>query len=158
MRVKKPSIQAQHLSDFVDALQSSGRYTFRRKEALSAMDVSEVALQSAARRLAAKGRICAPRRGFYVIVPIEYREAGAPPPSWFVDDLMKFHGHPYYVGLLSAAALHGAAHQQPQEFQVITSAPLRPIRIGREKIRFFTKKKIAHTPIEKIKGATGFFP
>jgi hypothetical protein len=44
MRVKKPSIQARNLSDFVDALQSSGRYTFRREEALSAMDVSEVAL------------------------------------------------------------------------------------------------------------------
>jgi len=155
MRVKKPTIQARNLPDFVDALQSSGRYTFRREEALSAMDVSEVALQSAARRLAAKGRICAPRRGFYVIVPIEYREAGAPPPSWFVDDLMKFHGHPYYVGLLSAAALHGAAHQQPQEFQVITDTILRPITVGRTRIRFFLKLHFSETPTVEVKTGTG---
>jgi len=27
---------------------------------------------------------------------------------------------PYHVGLLSAAGHHGASHQQPQEFQVVT--------------------------------------
>ncbi len=32
---------------------------------------------------------------------------------------------PYYVGLLSAASLQGAAHQQPQQFQVVTTAPTR---------------------------------
>src|SRR6266496_3549594 len=103
------------LSDLVDAFQATGRYVLRREEAL----------KKAARRLAAKGRIAIPRRGFFVIVPIEYRSAGAPPPSWFIDELMRFHGHPYYVGLLSAAALHGAGHQQPQEFQVVTNAQLR---------------------------------
>lgn len=39
---------------------------------------------------------------------------------------MKFLGQPYYVGLLSAAALHGAAHHQPQEFQVVTNKQFRP--------------------------------
>ncbi len=29
------------------------------------------------------------RRAFFVIVPIEYREAGAPPPNWFIDERMK---------------------------------------------------------------------
>lgn len=82
----------------------------------------------------------------------------APPVTWFIDELMKFHGLPYYVGLLSAAALHGAAHQQPQEFQVITSSPLRPIHIGRERVKFFTQKHFGLTPTEMKKGATGFFP
>jgi hypothetical protein len=27
----------------------------------------------------------------------------------------------YYVGLLSAAAIWGASHQKPQEFQVVTT-------------------------------------
>ena len=34
---------------------------------------------------------------------------------------MEFIAKPYYVGLLSAAALYGVAHQQPQEFFIITT-------------------------------------
>jgi len=45
---------------------------------------------------------------------VEYRVAGAPPASWYIDDFMKAVGTPYYVGVLTAAALHGAAHQAPQ--------------------------------------------
>ena len=144
--MKKVGVRPRNLSGFADGLQASGRYTFRREEAVSALGVSEIALRSAARRLAAKGRICAPRRGFYAIVPAEYSRAGAPPPSWFIDDLMKFHGQPYYVGLLSAAALYGAAHQQPQVFQVVTGITLRPITVGRTRIRFFLKWHLAETP------------
>ncbi|MBI3683305.1 MAG: type IV toxin-antitoxin system AbiEi family antitoxin [Acidobacteria bacterium] len=153
--MKKVVVQPGDFSDFVDRLQASGRYTFHREEARAALGVSEIALQSAARRLAAKGRICAPRRGFYVMVPVEYSQSGAPPPSWFIDDLMKFHQHPYYVGLLSAAALHGAAHQQPQEFQVATDTTLRPITVGRSRIRFFLKRHLAETPTTEVKTETG---
>ena len=149
--------QPKSLADFADDLQARGYYTFTRPDAQSALGSTDTAFTFAANRLAKKGRIVSPRRGFFVIVPAEYRMAGAPPASWFIDDLMKFHAMPYYVGLLSAAALHGAAHQQPQEFQIITSSPLRPIRVGREKIKFFTKKKLGSTPTEKINGATGFF-
>lgn len=153
--MKKIVAQPRDLAGFVNQLQASGRYTFHREEALSALGVSDIALQSAARRLAAKGRICAARRGFYVIVPVEYSQSGAPPPSWFIDDLMKFHQHPYYVGLLSAAALHGAAHQQPQLFQVITDTTLRPITVGRSRVRFFLKCHLSETPTTDIKTETG---
>jgi len=155
MRAKQPTARPRDLSEFVDQLQSSGRYSFTREEAILALGVSDVAMQASARRLAAKGRIVAPRRGFYVIVPVEYRSTGAPPPSWFVDDLMRFHEHPYYVGLLSAAALHGAAHQQPQEFQVVTDTVLRPIAVGRTRFRFFMKWHHAQTPTIDIKTETG---
>lgn len=153
--MKNIGVRPKDLSDFVDRLQASGRYTFQREEARSALGVSGIALQSAARRLAAKGRICAPRRGFYVIVPVEYSHPGAPPPSWFIDDMMKFHGHPYYVGLLSAAALHGAAHQQSQVFQVVTDTTLRPVSVGRTRIRFFLKWRFAQTPTAEVKTETG---
>jgi hypothetical protein len=43
-------------------------------------------LEKAMKRLALKRRIVVPRRGFHGIVPIGYRSAGAPPPSWFIDD------------------------------------------------------------------------
>lgn len=139
----------------MDALQGRGRYTFGRAEALKELGATPEALEVAVRRLAAKRRLAVPRRGFYVIVPPEYRSAGAPPPDWFIDDLMRFEGKPYYVGLLSAAALHGAAHQQPQEFQVMTDGPLRPARVGRVRVHFFTKANVGSTPVVEVKTQTG---
>jgi predicted transcriptional regulator of viral defense system len=143
------------LSAYLDALQGRGRYTFDRAEALKELGSTPEALEAAVRRLAAKGRLAVPRRGFYVIVPAEYRSAGAPPADWFIADLMRFEGQPYYVGLLSAAALHGSAHQQPQEFQVVTDGPLRPARAGRVLIRFFTKATVGSTPVVDMKTQTG---
>ncbi|HEY8368233.1 MAG TPA: type IV toxin-antitoxin system AbiEi family antitoxin [Thermodesulfobacteriota bacterium] len=143
------------LSDFVDALQATGRYTFTHAEAVAALGRSDKAVRSALGRLAAKQRIVSPRRGFHVIVPLEYRSAGGPPPSWFIDALMDFIGRPYYVGLLTAAMIHGAAHQSPQEFQVITSGPLRTARAGRARIRFLTKRRVERTPTMRVSTPAG---
>lgn len=143
------------LSELVDSYQASGRYVLTREQALAALEVSGEALKKAVQRLVAKRRLAAVRRGFFVIVPVEYREAGAPPPAWFVDDLMKYYGQPYYVGLLSAAALHGAAHQQPQEFQIVTNEQLRPAVVGRARLRFFRKRDIERTPTMEMRTETG---
>lgn len=139
------------LSDFVDSLQERGQYTFSRNDALAAMGVSPVALKRAAERLKAKRRLATPRRGFYTIVPLEYRQSGAPPAASFIDQLMRFHDTPYYVGLLSAAELHEAAHQKPQEFQVFATEQLCPLNVGRNRIRFFLKKDLADTPVELVR-------
>jgi predicted transcriptional regulator of viral defense system len=143
------------LADFVDALQASGRYTFRREEARDELGGSEPAFRAAVRRLVEKRRLAVPRRGFFVVVPVEHRSAGVPPAPWFIDDLMAYLERPYYVGLLSAAALHGSAHQQPQEFQVVVGEPLRPSRVGRTRIRFVTKRNLAVTPVADIQTETG---
>lgn len=149
--------QARHerLAELVDSYQATGRYVLTREQALKTLAISDEALKKAIQRLVARRRLAVPRRGFFVIVPIEYREAGAPPPSWFIDELMRFCGQRYYVGLLSAAALHGAAHQQPQEFQVVTDNQLRPIVAGRARIRFFRKLHIERTPTLEMKTETG---
>lgn len=143
------------LPQYVDRLQQSGRYVFTRERALNDLSLSPVAVKRAAERLIGQGRLIAPRRGFFVIVPLEYKSAGALPPSWFIDELMRFHQQPYYVGLLSAAALHGAATQQPQEFQVFTNQQLRPAVVGRSRIRFLLKKNAERTPTVAIKTETG---
>ncbi|MBK8167956.1 MAG: type IV toxin-antitoxin system AbiEi family antitoxin [bacterium] len=139
----------------LDARQSQGRYTLIRDDALATLGTSESALKKAAQRLGAKGRLAIPHRGFYVTVPLEHRLAGAPPPDWYIDDLMMHLGRSYYVGLLSAAALHGAAHQQPQEFQVVTDRQLRPMAAGRGRIRFFTRRYLATVPVMEVKTETG---
>ncbi len=68
---------------------------------------------------------------------------------------MRHLGRPYYVGILSAASLYGAAHQQPQEFQVVTDIPQRPMMAGRSRIRFMVKSNLERTPAREIKTETG---
>jgi predicted transcriptional regulator of viral defense system len=147
--------QSLYLRRYVDRLQESGRYTFARDEALKELDMSPAALKLAARRLSRQGRLVSPQRGFFVIVPLEYKSSGSPPPPWFIDQLMEFRSEPYYVGLLSAAALHGAAHQQPQEFQVTTGRQMRLAVAGRSRIRFLLKKHIKRTETIRLKTETG---
>ncbi len=139
----------------VDDLQAGGRYTVTGTELARRLGRSAVAVRAALRRLKAKGRIASPRRGFYVLVPIEYRAAGCPPADWFIDDLARFLRQPYYVGLLSAAALHGAAHQQPTTFQVVTNKPTRPVQVGRVRIEFHVSRRAARTPAEEKQTQTG---
>ncbi len=143
------------MTAFVEALQSRGRYTFTQTEAMTADKRSDIALEAALRRLKQKGRIANPRRGFYVIVPVEYREAGCPPANWFIHDLMRFLGQPYYVGILSAAAIHGAAHQQPMLFQVVTDRPTRPAQAGRVRIGFHVGRHVEKAPVVEIQTETG---
>lgn len=80
------------LSDYVDDLQAAGRLTFTRDEAMAALGVKMPALKQAALRLAKRRRLVSPRRGFYVIVPLEHREAGAPPVESWLTAMLHFSG------------------------------------------------------------------
>lgn len=153
--VSELGLKPKRLDQLVDALQSHGRYTFAREEALDALSTKPENLKKAVQLLVRQRRLASPRRGFYVIVPTEYRVTGGPPASWYIDDLMKAIGAPYYVGVLTAAALHGAAHQAPQEFQVVTPLKPRVISIGRARIRFLKKRRVSTTPVMPIKTPTG---
>ena len=144
------------VSDYIADLQSKGRYTFTRDEAQKALSLSVLALKKSLERLAKKKSIVLVHRGFYIVVPLEYRVRGILPPEWFIRDLMQFMKLDYYVGLLSAAAIHGAAHQQPQEFHVVIARFQRDIRIGKLSIRFFTKAHLSSTPVVETKTSTGF--
>jgi len=80
---------------------------------------------------------------------------GSPPASWFIDDLMRHLNQPYYVALLSAAAIHGAAHQQPMVFQVMTNTPTREMRAGRVALRFSMNSKVEQMPVTETQTETG---
>ncbi len=145
----------QPLEKWVDDLQTRGRYSFRREEAVAESGLTADGVRKALQRLVGKGRVAKLKDYFYAIVPLEYAAAGAPPPSWYIDDLMAAMELPYYVGLLSAAAQHGASHHQPQEFQVVTDRSVRPILVGRARVRFFASKYTPHVATEYIKTPTG---
>ncbi len=143
------------MSRWVEQLQSQGRYTFTRIQAEAETDRTFVAAQNALRRLKEQGRIVSPRRGFHVVVPPEYRATGSPPASWFIDELMRYLGQPYYVGLLSAAAIHGAAHQQPMVFQVMTSKPTRAMHAGKVAIQLSMSSRLEQMPVTEKQTETG---
>ena len=133
---------AMTVEKWVDDRQAHGKYTFLRAEAVAGSGLSAEAVKKALQRLAGRGRVLKVKDYFYVIVPLEYQSAGGPPVSWFIHDLMAAMRLPYYVGLLTAAAQHGASHQQPQEFQVVTDRSVRPLTAGRIKIRFFASQYV----------------
>lgn len=137
---KKDQISHNYLDRYLDNIRSFGRYSFTLEELQSEFNVSYRALKQNLYRLKSKNEIAQVRQGFYVIIPPEYSKQGMLPPYLFIDDLLKSLNKPYYVALLSAAALHGAAHQQPMEYFVITQTPA-PRNISNEnlKISFFSK-------------------
>jgi predicted transcriptional regulator of viral defense system len=144
--------------DWVDDLLARGRHTFTREEAEAALGTSSPAAYLALRRLAQHGSLAMPRRGFYLIVEPAHRAFGAPPPMSWIDDLMRFSVTPYYVGLLSAAALLGAADQSPQEFQVVSGRVLRPVVVGRVRIRFFYRRHMSVAVTGNVKSSSGYVP
>lgn len=68
---------------------------------------------------------------------------------------MKRLGRPYYVGLLSAAEYHGAAHQRPQALQVFLEAVRRPIVCGRVRVKFLARKRIDGVPVQTVNTPRG---
>jgi predicted transcriptional regulator of viral defense system len=150
---------AKSLSELVNVFQGHGRYVMTSAEAAEALRcITAGALQKAFQRLCAQGRLLRPCRGFYVIVPVEYRSVGSPPVTWFIDDLMNFMKVPYYMGGLSAAELHGAAHQRIQETQVVVPFHVRMIQEASFRIRFLQNGSMNVAPVENHRTHTGVIP
>ena len=126
-----------------------GRLTFSTREIAQYLGNPGRALDAALRRQALSGSITRISRGLFLIIPAEYRVAGAPPVEWWLDDLMAHLGLPYYLGLLSAAEAHGSSHFAVMETQVVTGRWIRPIDVGQIRLRFFQKARLDGTPTEQ---------
>jgi predicted transcriptional regulator of viral defense system len=149
--------QYKYLDTFIDQQRANGKYSFTTEDLHKELGVSENALKKTLQRLKAQEVVTMVRKGFYVIVPPEYRAKGIIPTSLYVNDLMKFLNRDYYVGLLNAAAFHGAAHQQPQSFSVITKgSSMRPIKNEKVNIAFYTKSQWNEKHVIKKKVDTGY--
>jgi predicted transcriptional regulator of viral defense system len=61
----------------------------------------------------------------------------------------------YYVGLLSAAQYHGAAHQRPQALQVVVEKNRGPITCGAVRVVFIARKRVADVPVESVNTPRG---
>jgi predicted transcriptional regulator of viral defense system len=140
---------------FIDDLQASGRFVFTTDQAVVALGGSVAAVRAAIRRLKEKRLVAAPYRGFHVVVPPAYRRLGCLPADQFVPQLMAHIGEPYYVGLLSAASYHGAAHQAPQVFQVMLRKARRRLTCGDVRVDFVGRRDMDDTPIVERNTPTG---
>ncbi len=140
---------------YIDGLAARGRYHFSPEEAREALGGTRDAVMLALHRLARRGLVAHPAHGFYVIVPPEYRRLGCLPADQFIPALMEKLGLGYYVGLLSAAQYHGAAHHRPQEFQVVTRTRRRGIACGAVRVVFVVRKRLADIPTQPFNTPRG---
>ncbi len=146
-----------YIDDYLNEIQAKGRYSVTFDELKNRFNVSEKALLQNIYRLKQKKQLAQVRKEFYVIIPPQYSYRGMVPPTLFVDDMMDSLNREYYVALFSAAALHGAGHQQPMEFQIITKKPpLRNIKNQKLTISYFIKTNWQPDLIIKKKTETGY--
>lgn len=145
-----------HIEDYIKTLRAHGKRCFTTEEAQVTLGITRNAVNNALHRLNQKGDVVSPARNFYLIVPPEYQILGCLPPDHFIPLLMEHWKIKYYVGLLSAAAYHGAAHQQPQVFQVITEKQCRAIHCGNVRVQFIKKKDLRNGFTQKFNVATGY--
>jgi len=136
-----------------DARLALGRVTLSLADLVKETGLSAIAAKRQLSRLRGKVVRISPRQPFYLIVSPEYRNMGAPPADWWLQDYFDWLSRPYYLALQSAASSFGSNPQALQVTQVMTSRPCRMIKVGRIQVRFFVKRRIERTPTQQPAGA-----
>lgn len=108
---------------YIDQLLAMEEYSFSLDELREAVPASELALTRELSRLVGKREIFKLRNRFYLILPPRYRTIGHLPIELYIGKLLGQLNKQYYIGLFSAARMHGASHQQIQSEYVIVSRP-----------------------------------
>ncbi len=142
--------------EFIENLASRGIHHFNLDGANSGISGSPTAVRAALRRLKKKRKLAEPARGFFLVVPPEYRTVGCLPAEQFIPHLMGHWGLEYYAALLSAAELHGAAHQRPQVFQVMLRQSRRAVTCGEVRVDFVARKDLADTCVVQMMTPRGY--
>ena len=150
---------ATSIKEWINSLHQKGKLYFSIEQVAEAFpDLQPTGVRSALARLSTKNSIVSVWKGFYVIVPITYSVNGILPPVMYVDHLMRHIQRHYYVGLLNAAAFHGAALQQPQVFSVIVQYPtLRDNQKKNVRLQFVARRNFPSDELlESRKTQTGY--
>ena len=147
-----------YLDKYLEDLLSVGKLSFSINQLVKDFpDFSLNALQMNLKRLNKKNKIRHIIKGFYVIITPEYRSRKIISPELFIDQLFEYLKRPYYVGLLSAAALHGASHQQAMEYYVFIDKPaIRPTNVEGLKINYVVKNNLSQLGVAKRKTDAGY--
>lgn len=149
-------MKVQRAKDFMLSKLERGYYTFSLKEAENAVGTGRKTWE-AIDRLAKQGWLFSPSKGFYVIIDPQHQGSGFLPVEWFIDDWLKHLGGQYYLGMLTAAMLHGASHQKPQQVQVVRDRVFADLDKGPYHISSFYKKVIPDDSREQRQSPAGYF-
>ena len=147
-----------YLENHLLEIQAKGKLFFLLQDLRKVFpDYSVNALQMNLKRLSKKNKVRFLMKGFYLIIPPEYFFRKILPPELFIDPLFKYLERPYYLGLLSASALHGASHQQAMEtYLFITKPPIRSTNVEGLKINYLVRSTIPQVGVVKRKTETGY--
>jgi len=102
---------------------------------------SERVLRNELYRQTVRKRIFPVYRGFYVIIPPQYAAKNVVPAVYYIEQLVDYLKKPYYICLLNAAELLGAAHQRPQKFTVMTVFPKSSVSEKKNKVLEWVYRK-----------------
>jgi len=138
------------LSIVLDKAERSGKLNLSTQDIRAALPgLSAEALRQALHRQQRRGRLVRLSRGsdHWIIVPLQYAVAGAPPLEVWLDRYMsKTLGVPYYVSLLSAAEIYGASPYAVMRTQVMVPERRLSITVGRHDVVFLTRVKTESMP------------
>ncbi len=140
------------VSRLLDQYEAHGRVLVASSDLVEQGQLSLLAVRRQLVRLGARvARLPGMPQAFLLVAP-EHRERGGPPVLWWLDAYMRLRQQPYYVGLLSAAELHGSSQQAVQVVQVVTTKVTRPLLLGRLRVEFHVKKELELTPTAQPPG------
>lgn len=146
-------------SHYIKQVRASGKQYFTVDEAIQSLALSRKAVLLAAARLKKHGDLISPAQGLYVIVPPEHQRMGCISAEELLPILMTHLKLPYYVGLLTAALYHGATHQKPSTFQIVTNKQInRKLEFGRVHIQCIYKKHLDNLPTQNRTVNSGYLP
>ena len=148
----------QSVSDFVSKCLAYEQYAFSWDELKADISKTDIALRHELVRLSRKKEIITLRQGFYLILSPRYKTFARLPLELYGEKLFKFLGKPYYIAFFSAAAFHGASHQQVQQSYLMTKIPnIRDIKKGNIYLNFSATSKWPENNIMKRKSDARLF-
>ncbi|MCL2530344.1 MAG: type IV toxin-antitoxin system AbiEi family antitoxin [Coriobacteriia bacterium] len=152
--VERPLVKAPQAADWALSHGMSSLTTSEAAEMLGTTASQVPQRLSSAKK---RGEWMTPARGLWIPVPPEYRTWGGSPAVEFIDAMMAHLNTHYYVGWLSAAAIHGSAHHAPQVTQVAVSRMIRSRVVGRVRLEFFIRSSIKQLPVVSKMARSGSY-
>lgn len=146
-----------NLQSYIKEIRKDGKRCFTIGNVIKQFQVSRNYARVALHRLLKSGDLISPVKGLYVIVPPEHQPHGSIPAEELVPLIMQYLSANYYVALLTAGLFHGATHQKPARFQVISNKRIkRRLVFGDVEIDFIYKKSVSNLPTQDFTVSTGY--
>lgn len=140
----------------IEELQAGGNRVFTVDEAAKHLGLPRPNTLIILSGLKKQKRIISLTKGVYSLWHPSERKWGLHPLP-VIDDLMSKKKIPYYVGLLSAADYHGAAHHKPQVLQVIVPKQIHLRAASKLRISFYVQSQFPQKGLVKGSTAAGYF-